>query len=257
MANYEELLNRIDIFKESTDDSIYMEKVDVNKILGIGVIAAGVAGITALVMKVIKDKEVENIIKNDKELSELMKKMNTKKAEIDKLAASYSVLFAHYYNKVMEYNEYARMFGDKTIVVRSYTPMPYDGDVVVVPTTTRKVNENFDPEKKRKYEKLSNEVSKLQDEIGEIIIKLGSDYTTLKTYIKQVKKEVRKYSVVNKELIEKINAKCDELETEIEESKQKLTTFKTFESVNDEIISLIQESSFLSKDEANYLISVL
>ena len=235
MANYDELLLTVSNYnasKAQTDESeIVTEKVNSDTVLNFGLIAAGIAAISALVAKIISDNKVKKIIKNDETLSALVEKIENTKSKLADLRSEYLAVENDYSEKISEYNEYAKIFGSKTVKFESITKVPEPtvedpGHMKTVNTTTTRPNENFDPEKAKRYKSLAKELNVLADKAGNIRSEISREYAALQGYIRQIKKEVRKYKYASEDTVAQVNSKCDDFISDIDDFEEKLKKFR-------------------------------
>ncbi len=242
MANYDELLLTVSNYNASKAQAdkpeVVTEKVDMEKIFNIGAIAAGVTAIAALITKIINDNKVKKIIKNDDTLSSLVDKVESTKSKLADLHTEYRSIENEYANKIDEYNEYAKIFGAKTIKYDSITKVPDPtledpNRTKNITTSTERPNENFDPDKAKRYKAIAKELNVLANKARMIRSEISREYSALQSYIKQIKKEVRKYKYVNEDTIELVNKKCDEFISDIDNFEEKLKKFPIVESVKE------------------------
>ena len=256
MANYDELLLTVSNYnasKAQTNESeVVTEKVNSNTVLNFGLIAAGIAAISALVAKIISDNKVKKIIKNDETLSALVEKIENTKSKLADLRSEYLAVENDYSEKIGEYNEYAKIFGSKTVKFESITKVPEPtvedpGHMKTVNTTTTKPNENFDPEKAKHYKALAKELNILADKARSIRSEISREYAALQGYIKQIKKEVRKYKYASEDTVAQVNSKCDDFINDIDDFEEKLKKFPVVESVEepefDEDVKPVEEGT--------------
>lgn len=256
MANYDELLLTVSNYNASkaqtAESEVVTEKVNSDTVLNFGLIAAGIAAISALVAKIISDNKVKKIIKNDESLSALVEKIENTKSKLADLRSEYLTVENDYSEKISEYNEYAKIFGSKTVKFESITKVPEPtvedpGHMKTVNTTTTRPNENFDPEKAKRYKSLAKELNVLADKAGNIRSEISREYATLQGYIRQIKKEVRKYKYASEDTVAQVNSKCDDFINDIDDFEEKLKKFPVVESVEepefDEDVKPVEEGA--------------
>ena len=256
MANYDELLLTVSNYNASKaqadEPEVIIEKVNSDTVLNFGLIAAGIAAISALVAKIISDNKVKKIIKNDETLSALVDKIENTKSKLADLRSEYLAVENDYSEKIGEYNEYAKIFGSKTVKFESITKVPEPtvedpGHMKTVNTTTTRPNENFDPEKAKRYKALAKELNVLADKARSIRSEISREYAALQGYIKQIKKEVRKYKYASEDTVAQVNSKCDDFINDIDDFEEKLKKFPVVESVEepefDEDVKPVEEGA--------------